>query len=165
MKWKGLPHAPTSLNDLKFKIQYFSASFKSPFYYMCREYYGVQAKLWLKFFYRQKAGWSQGPAQSLNRERRCWDRNSDFSGKPSDWEGGGQTHLPQVRIQASLIPKGEGVWLVAASFLVWESFALAGVHGGPRGRLQCSYKPSIRQTFIFCSATFYLSADRKMLYF
>ena len=35
------------------------------------------------------------------------------------------------RVQPSFILKGEGVWLVAANFLVPESFVLAAVHVGP----------------------------------
>ena len=40
-----------------------------------------------------------------------------------------KNHLPQVRIQASFLLKGEGVWLVIADFLV-ESFVLAAGHVG-----------------------------------
>ena len=55
--------------------------------------------------------------------------------KPVDQEYGGpltvpKKHLPQVRIQASFIIKLEGVWLVAANFLVLESFVLAVVRVG-----------------------------------
>ena len=36
-------------------------------------------------------------------------------------------HLTLIRIQASFIIKGKGVWLVFANFLVQESFVLAAV--------------------------------------
>ena len=36
-------------------------------------------------------------------------------------------HLTLLRIQASFIIKGKGVWLVFANFLVQESFVLAAV--------------------------------------
>ena len=35
-----------------------------------------------------------------------------------------------MRIQASFILKGEGMWLVVSKFLVSESFVLAAVHVG-----------------------------------
>ena len=42
-----------------------------------------------------------------------------------------KNHLTQVRIQASFILKGEGVWLVAGNFLVLEFFVPSAVHVGP----------------------------------
>ena len=55
--------------------------------------------------------------------------------KPVDQEYGGpltvpKKHLPQVRIQASFILKGEEVWLAVINFLVSESFILAAIHVG-----------------------------------
>ena len=60
-------------------------------------------------------------------------RNSNFLWKASRlgwWTNVPKNHLTQVRIQASFIIKLEGVWLVAANFLVLESFVLAVVRVG-----------------------------------
>ena len=55
-------------------------------------------------------------------------------GKSADREDGGpcipKNHLTRVRIQASFLLKGEGVWLVVVNFLMPESFVLAAVHLG-----------------------------------
>ena len=48
----------------------------------------------------------------------------------SCWASVPKNHLIGVRIQASFILNGEGVWLVVADFLVLESFVLAAVHVG-----------------------------------
>ena len=55
-------------------------------------------------------------------------RNSNFIWKASRlgwWTSVPENHLTRVRIQASLIIKLEGVWLVAANFLVLEPFGLS----------------------------------------
>ena len=56
-----------------------------------------------------------------------------FLGKPADQDDGGllskkDLRLSQVTVQASLLLKGEGVWLVVPKCLVSESIVLAVTH-------------------------------------
>ena len=57
----------------------------------------------------------------INRETG-WGRNSGFIGKAHrhrrGWTRVPKKHLTRVRIRASFILKGEGVWLFASNFLV-----------------------------------------------
>ena len=64
----------------------------------------------------------------INRETRCWDFIQKASRPRRWWTSVPKNRLPRVRIQGSFILKGEGMWLVAANFLVSESFVLAAVH-------------------------------------
>ena len=55
-----------------------------------------------------------------------------------------------VRVQASFILKGEGVWLLVAHFLVPASFVLTNVHAG----VVTMFLYTCNKIVIFCSATF-----------
>jgi len=61
-------------------------------------------------------------------------RNNDLIQKASRlrkwWTSVPKNHLARVRIQASFILKGEGLWLAVADILVLESFVLAAVQVG-----------------------------------
>ena len=66
----------------------------------------------------------------------------------------------ELKIEASFILKGEGLWLVVANFLVSESSVITAVH---IGQSQHSWKPPTRHA-ILCSATFNLHMNGNMLY-
>ena len=56
----------------------------------------------------------------INRETSCWSNEQRLymeSQQPRRWQTNVlENHLPVVRIQASFILKGEGVWLLVANF-------------------------------------------------
>ena len=63
-------------------------------------------------------------------------------------------------MQASFIPKGEGMWLVGVNFLVSESSVLAAVHVG---RFMMSVLTSYKINVILYSATFYLCKNGSVI--
>ena len=84
--------------------------------------------------YRVQAHTAHCTTGQYIKRRAIEARNSDFIWKASRprrwWTSFPKNHLPQVRIQAPFIVKGEGVRLVVVNFLVSESFVPTAVHVG-----------------------------------
>ena len=100
--------------------------------------------------------------RSVNQEVNCWGKKLWLLGMPADGKDGRLVSnlLTQVRIQASFILKGEGVWLIIADLGVRILCSCTGPRTGHDVPVNLQ-----QRNVSLCSATFNLYVNGKLLYF